>query len=461
MSLLIIILLTLSQFLLGFATLNLFNIVIKPWLSIALSVLMGIAIYSLVPFIMELVHIRLTGLNIFIALALLSIVLSVIRIKRMISSLVSLIKNISFRLKLYELPFIAVMAFMIFVSAWRCFYYPPTSRDFTSGAEVIAEYAFKEKTMVNSAFSVNMESTNNQFKPPYLTTLQIIYKYAGFPFGQVWLSSVFLFFIIFLYHSLSTRLHKILVGALLIFFIAIPEMYAYTIMALFDYSNAVFLFLAFYFLFEYFLVEQKINYLLFSSLLMAISVYIRSETLVLSFFTVLYMIWFQYFKKKQGLKGAILLPGIYMLLPVLFYVLSITIYINTYLPQKYNISGQVNNNLFDVTPFFTRLTEMNTKLVFGENNTYLYGYFFYLFIILFLAELIFFRGFKGDAKKWLVAGAIIFLGIAFLGYLLPLLDLANSTKRGLFKIFPVMLFYFSCNQLLIKASDKLRALEGK
>jgi len=150
-----------------------------------------------------------------------------------------------------------------------------------------------------------------------------------------------------------------------------------------------------------------------------------------------------------------------MLLPVLIYVLSITIYINRYLPQQYNVAGLVNNNLFDVTPFFTRLSEINTKLIFSENNTYMYGYFFYLFIIFFLAELIFFRGFKTDAKKWLVATFIIFVGLAFLGYLLPLLDLNNSTKRGLFKIFPVMLFYFSCNQLLMKASDKLRLLERK
>ena len=200
MSLLIIILLTLSQFLLGYALLSLFNIVIKPWLSIAASVLLGIAVYSLVPFVMELLHIRLTSLNIFSALALLTVILLAIRIKRMINGLVFLGKNISFRLKLYEIPFVAVIAFMIFVSAWRCFYYPPTARDFTSGAEVIAEYAVKEKTMVNSVFSVNLESTNNQFKPPYLTCLQVIYKYAGFPFGQVWLSSIFLFFIIFLYH---------------------------------------------------------------------------------------------------------------------------------------------------------------------------------------------------------------------------------------------------------------------
>ena len=64
MSLFIILLLTISQFLLGYALLNLFNIIIKPWLCIAASVLLAIAIYSLVPFFMELLHIRLTGLNI-------------------------------------------------------------------------------------------------------------------------------------------------------------------------------------------------------------------------------------------------------------------------------------------------------------------------------------------------------------------------------------------------------------
>jgi hypothetical protein len=435
--------------------------VIKPWLSISASVLLGIAIYSLIPFFMELLHIRLTGVNIFIAIALFTIVLSLIKIKRLLANFNTLRKEISFRLKLYELPFVAVIAFMIFVSAWRCFYYPPTPRDLTSGAEVIAEFAVKEKTMVNSLFNVNLESTNNQFKPPYLTCLQIIYKYAGFPFGQIWLSSIFLFFIIFLYHGLSVRLHKILVGSLLIFFIAIPEMYAYTIMALFDYSNAVYLFLAFYFLFEYFFAEQKLNRLLFSSLLLGISVYIRSETLVLGAFAALYLFLLQLLKNKKGFKHSFIQAFIFMAIPVFFYVLSITIYINRYLPQQYNIGGLLNNNLFDITPFFTRLSEMNTQLIFGENNTYMYGYFFYLFIILFLVELIFFRGFTREGKRWLVATLIIFLGLPFLGYLLPLLDLNNSTKRGLFKIFPLMLLYFSCNQFLMKASDKLWKLERK
>jgi hypothetical protein len=66
---------------------------------------------------------------------------------------------------------------------------PPTPRDLTSGAEAIAEFAVREGRMINSVFSVDVG--NNAVKPPFITSLQIIYKLAGFPFGKVWLSTIF------------------------------------------------------------------------------------------------------------------------------------------------------------------------------------------------------------------------------------------------------------------------------
>src|SRR5947207_15950575 len=135
--------------------------------------------------------------------------------------------------------------------------------------------------MINSVFTVNLETTNNVFKPPFITCLQIIYKYAGFDFGQVWLSTIVACFIIFLYHALCLRIHRIFAGLLILFFLAIPEMFAYTFMVLFDYSNAVFFFLSIYFVYAYFQNQQR-NYLAFAGLLMAIATYIRSETLILA-----------------------------------------------------------------------------------------------------------------------------------------------------------------------------------
>ena len=47
-------------------------------------------------------------------------------------------------------------------------------------------------------------------------------------------------FLVFLYHFLIRHLHRLIAGLFLVFFICIPEMYAYTFMVLYDYSNAVF-----------------------------------------------------------------------------------------------------------------------------------------------------------------------------------------------------------------------------
>ena len=57
----------------------------------------------------------------------------------------------------------------------------PTSRDALSGPEAIAEFAVREHSMINSFFNIDLSTTNNQFKSPFLISLQMICKMAGFP----------------------------------------------------------------------------------------------------------------------------------------------------------------------------------------------------------------------------------------------------------------------------------------
>ncbi|WP_315821985.1 hypothetical protein [Paraflavitalea speifideaquila] len=367
-----------------------------------------------------------------------------------------MISETRFRIKLYELPFLLVLAVIVMVSAWRCFYYPPSPRDLTSGAEVIAEYTVKEKTMVNSVFTVNLETTNNQFKPPFITSLQVIYKYAGFPFGQIWLSTLFICFLIFLYHALCLKIHRILAGMLMLIFLAIPEMYAYTFMALFDYSNAVFFFLGTYFMITYF-KSNKRNDLAMAGLLMGFATYIRSETLILVGILTLAILW-RHIKKWESL-ASLLSTGLYFLLPaVIFYVLSITVHVNYYLPQKYDVEGLVNQHLLDLTPIWERLKAMNKELIFSEHGIQLYAYSFFIFLLVLLCDLIFSVKLNPGSRNWLFAVLVIYCGLPVLGYLLPLLDIANSTKRGLFKIFPLMIMYMGSSSLLIRVTQKNKRL---
>ena len=456
MQLLILIWLGLLQFATGFGILMLLKIYLKPAFCISVSVLIGMAVFSLIPFLLQLAYVPLTAFTIYISIGVVCVFLN-LKSRKGFLQLLNAAKNYRLRIKLYEIPFLLLISFFVFVSAWRCYYFPPTPRDLTSGPEVIAEYTVKEKTMINSVFTVDLATTNNQFKPPFITCLQIIYKYAGFPFGQVWLSVVFIFFLVFLYHVLAMRLHSIIAWLLLVIFIAIPEMYAYTIMALFDYSNAVFFFLSLYFLFE-FLRNEKMNYLVLSGLLMSIATYIRSETLVLASFAYV-VIPFHYRSRAGVLKNSIR-GGAYFIMPSVFiYLVTIVLYINWYLPAHYTVENLLNKNLLNVSIFYDRLNDITGRLLLAGDTVSYYAYFVYIFLFMLCLNIFDRNVLNKTALNWLFAVLVVYVGLPFVAYLFPLYDLDNSTKRGLFKIFPLMLLFMANSPLLISLSDGIKKWE--
>jgi hypothetical protein len=457
-----ILLLTILQFATGFAVLNLINLKLKGFMAIAVSVLLGVAVNSLSIFFLILLKIPLTSAAVFGSLIATLIILLGVGFKKLKNFISNSFTTKWYLPKIYELPAIGLLAFMIFVSAWRCYYFPPTPRDLTSGPEVIAEYAIKEKTIANSIFSVNLESTNNQFKSPYITTLQVLYKYAGFPFGQVWLSVIFAFFIMFLYKALAKYIHPVLAGMLCVWFICIPEMYAYTIMALFDYSNAVYFAVGVYFLLEYGLDNKAAQ--IASGLFFALATYIRSETLVLiAILALVHAI--SLLIRKEKIKP-IFIKSLTIGLPSLFlYFLAGNIYLNNYLPQKYEVANLVNKNLGNLTPFTNRLSDIINLQLFNDTKTpMLYGSFVWLFVVIAIVDVVLWiigkkyaqlaAHFKGI--DWINAAIVVVVGLAFLGYLLPLMDLNNSTKRGLFKLFPILLLYMMHSNLLQLITKKIK-----
>ena len=448
-----IIVLTLLQFATGFGVLGKFRIQLKPAMHISLSVLLGVAVFSLAPFLLQLLFVPLTADNVFLALAVTCLLLNVRSASR-IRLLGQTMKDAKFRVTLYDIPFIIVIGFIMFVSVWRCFYFPPTSRDLTSGAEVIAEYAVREKTMINSVFSLHLETMNNHFKSPFIISLQVIYKYAGFPFGQIWLGAVFISFIVFLYHALALTLHRLLAGMLMVCFLAIPEMYAYTFMVLYDYSNAVFFFLSVYFMIEFFKVDKK-YYIAFAGFLMAIATYIRSETLVLAGMLAPAIAWHCIRNRDKFFKPVLALLR-FLLPALLMYFVMVNIYIDHYLPVKYDIGGLVNHDLFNLRPLWERFIDINTELLFSAQGVLYYGYFIFIFLAILLADVL---KLDGNGKNWAYAVLVVYVGLAVLGFLLPLLDLDNSTKRGLFKIFPLMLLYLGNSTLLQNLSAKINNWE--
>jgi len=446
----------------GYGVLTVFRLRLKTAYMITLSLLLGVAVASVIPFLMQLLFIPLNPATVFGALILAALVLnyrSILRIRR--EGFPAFRRSFTpgpFRILPYEIPFLAIILFFTIVSIWRCYYLPPTSRDALSGPEAIAEFAVREHSMINSFFSIDLSTTNNQFKSPFLISLQMICKMAGFPFGQIWLSAVFVSFTVFLYHVLKEKLHPIIAGLLLLLFIMTPEVYAYTFMILYDYSNMIFFFLSLWFLFGYF--RNKISaWFYFSGLLMGIATYIRSETLVLAFLFLPPILLVQV-RERIPIKN-IVLADLYFFLPSLLgYLIPGPLYIGHYLPAHYEVGGLVNHNLTNWSPLFQRYSDILIHLIGSPFGVHLWGY-IYFFAAFFLVAEIFVRGrFNRDARNWLYAMLALYLGLGALGFVLPLIDLNDTTKRELFKMLPLILLYLANNAALIRLSQWISRWEG-
>ncbi|HEX6334707.1 MAG TPA: hypothetical protein VFZ78_10805, partial [Flavisolibacter sp.] len=263
---------------------------------------------------------------------------------------------------------------------------------------------------------------------------------------------IFVCLVLVLYQLLSAKVHPAIAGFLVTALIAIPEMYAYSFMALFDFPNAVYFFLAAWFL-SRFLSEEHRGDLLMAAWMMGIATYIRSETLILAFLMlpVFFVAGRKLVFKRTSFIGAV----IFLTAAVLAYLLSVTVYVNLYLPAGYEISRLLNNNLLNLESLAARFAGMNRELIFSSHGVEYFGYFIFLFLLILLGDALATRHWNLQARHYLYGILVIYLGLPVIGFLLPLMDLEHSTKRGMFKLFPLMVLYMGNCGLLQRLSQRL------
>jgi len=442
-----------ANYIIGNGILKLFKINISPFFNFCLCMIVGIPVIGFVPLIVQLCYIPISNFNTFIAIELLCIAIWTPLYKKIKKP-----KRIIFpKIKIYEIPFLVIFILLMMVSVWRCFYYPPLARDLITGPELIAEFAVQERTLINSVFSIDLTTTNNYFKSPFITGLQIVYKLFVCPFGQVWLSVLSLSFLGIIYTILREKLHPLFAGFILLIFITIPELYAYSYLVLYDYSNMVFFFLGVYFL-SIFLDNYSLNNLIFSALMFGVSVFIRTETLIIV--SMLFpMLTFYFYKKKLGRKEFLSKSLIFLLIPIVFYLLCMDVFVRLFIPLKFDISNNLNNNLANVSILLDRFKDLITKLIFSNLGVNVYGYFLFFFCAILIIDLVLFRKLRRGAVICLYTIATVYFGMVLLGYLVPLVDLLNTTKRGLFKFLPVMVFYMCNSNSVLWLSSKVEKWE--
>jgi hypothetical protein len=140
--------------------------------------------------------------------------------------------------------------------------------------------------------------------------------------------------------------------------------------------------------------------------------------------------------------------------------LTAQLYLKHYLPVHYDVGGLVNTHLSDLHPLFQRYGDIITRLMTGEFAVHLWGYIQYIFGLLLLAELIFLRRFSKEARNWLYAIAVLYLGLGILGWLLPMMNLLETTKRALFKLIPLFVLYIANNGWVARLSGRISRWEN-
>ncbi|MBS1772215.1 MAG: hypothetical protein JST82_05100 [Bacteroidetes bacterium] len=452
-----LIFLFLAHFICGNGVLYMFHIRLEKVINLCLSVILGIVIMSTIPVFLEMMHISITATNVVITTCILCVLLNVYRFKDGTASF-KMSKLTIPKKPFYEWALILLCIAIIIPAAWRCYYFPPYARDILSGPEVIAEYTVREHTMLNSVLQQNIESTNNHLKPPFISGLQIIYKLLVYPFGQIWLLYMVAGFLFSFYSILRKKLHAAITGVLFVLFLAMPELYGYMTVLLFDYSNMIVFFYAVYFLQQYITQRQK-NFFYFSALLFGLATIIRSDTLVLAVMF-LPLLWYDGYKKQIGKITIAKMTAAFVAIPYFFYAIWIDVFIRFYMPKgSFALGDQINHNLSDVSLFFNRLTGMTDKYIWNGQDHW--AFFINIFIILLIVDFAISRKITPNNKVTLYAIVVVYIGLPLLGYLIPWFDLDNTTKRGLFKILPLMALYLADSQLIQKFSTRISDWETR
>lgn len=449
--------LLLTQFIAGRGFVKLFRVDLSFVALSCLSMICGVMLISFVPCLLQLMHIPLTVGSMYGGIGALTALFAIPQLLQY-----KTIKMPSLKWpQLYEIPFYLVFLALIVTSVWRCYYFPPTPRDVLTGTELIAEYAVRENTMLNSALTVDLRlngAANNIFKSPFITALQIAYKFLVQPFGEVWLSVLFVSFTVWFYSILRQRVHPVLAGTLMLIFMATPDLFAYTYIILYDYPNMIYFFAGFFFLLRY-LENEKMNDLIMVAAMFGFATYLRNETLVMVGMIAVLFSW-TLFKRKAAIKDIAIKGLILMSGAVVFNFIIAKLFMKAFIPVPFSLGELINKDWANLSGIIEKNIAICTELIFTPKGTQVYGHFFYFFLFVFVVDLAFTRKLNFEAKWSLWFILIVYVCLGTLSHLIPSHTIMNSAKRGLFKILPLMTLYMANTGILKSLSELIYRKEN-
>jgi len=421
----------LLQFLTGFGIIDRFPVISRFAQKISLSVLIGFFLSTLAVYLLEILHLPISTFSVITANVLLTAAINH-NPARLAKSLKSLVIQDNVSIKIYEIIFLTAIAYLLFFSFWRTYSIPVTPYDSIVGIDLVARQALKEGHIISSMFfreDFRPFLSTQPYYAPFTMLMQIIYRSVGLPFGQLWLGFLTVSFFVFAYSKMCEKVHPIISGFCILLLLCAPELYAYTFLLQTDFSNAVFFAIGMIFTVN-FLGSRNTEYFTLAALFMAAACWTRTETIIIVSAIALVLAVLLYSEMKFK---AIRFASIYLAASAASTFLWNIIFFKFYFPVTPQVKEQVIwKGLYSYE---------KTSTVFHGMNFFLFsmdywGFTLYLFILLWLINLLFSR--KG--KAWANLGWPLLIYVCFFIMLhhFSLMNIEYTFRRGVMKFLLVM-----------------------
>jgi hypothetical protein len=427
----------------------------RPVQTLSLSLLAGLPASSVLVIAIDLVGVRLTAPAIIAVLILGAILLNLGAAGRTRAALNGPWPKLA-SLRACEVVFLLLIAGFAATSLWQCIRLPVIARDMTVGADLVAKYAILEGRINSSIFTgeaLRGQLSNQPYYAPFTMLMQIAYRLAGAPFGQIWLSVLFLPFLVYIYSRLRDRTHPLLAGFLVLSLTTVPLMVSYSYLLNTDFPNALFFGLGALFLHDS-RTTRSPALLVLGSLFMAFACWSRSDTIVYVVPGMLLIpaghAWIT--SRRISWRSTVKPAGASLLAPVLLFLLWHLIYLRWIFPDAPRVaalaSGAEGRELLATIGGVAALLDAHD----------LYGTILYLFGATLVVNAAVFRD-RGGATllAWV---AILLVGFVAVVQIFPAAYVESTVKRGFFKLFPIMIAYMGESRLFAFFSRKLENWES-
>lgn len=403
----------------------------------ALSILTGMLTHTVVILILDIVGIPLS-LTTVIASAVILAAASMVVFTRVGGRFRLLFVGADFNIRMYEVVVLIFAAYFFFPSFFGAWYWPVTPFDAMAGIDLVARQTVAEGTVNNEIFRypwLEGRLSNQPFYAPFAMLMQVIYRLAGFAFGQVWLSVASICMIAFVWKTLRSLTHPFLAALLGLLYAITPEQYAYSLLLQTDWPNAIFFAGGGILVIEAFR-RNKVDLLYLGSILLGMACWTRNETILI----LLLILPFIFFPAKRlfGIATAFRTSAVASSVGVFLFALWNLVYIKTILPVSPSFAGE----WVGFQP--ARIASMMYETIFVvlADDGYWAGSFF-LFASTFVVVLVQFlrrrtwpAGYHETLWVFLPLVALVVVSSLFSATVVE-----QTIRRGLFKIIPFMFLF--------------------